>query len=256
MAGIPGVPGAAGIPGHNGLPGRDGIKGDRGNPGLSVKGEKGSTGFGFDGFPGPEGPKGDRGEPGLMGMPGKMGPRSMCIPGQDGAPGQDGQKGEIGMSGLSIKGEKGDSGIKGEKGDSVNIRRSAFTAVKTVGQTGRAGEVITFEGLPTNVNNAFDLTTSKFTCQIPGTYYFTFSFGASIGDQTVISLLKDDQVIISAFAHTGTPDQNYDHISNSAILNLLQGENVWLAFGWKGGATIASTRDRYCSFSGFLLYEN
>ena len=239
MAGIPGVPGAAGIPGpsgHNGLPGRDGMKGEIGQPGVSVKGQKGDTGFGQRGLPGPEGPSGQRGPPGLQGLPGKTGPRGQGSTGQPGLTGQ-----------------------KGDKGDSGRTRKSAFTAVKTGSQTGNIGDVVTFDEFPTNINNEFNPSINKFTCVVPGTYFFTYSIGiAGQGTQEpVIALKKNNDYVVGAHSRTGSAVAgDYDHSSNSAILNLMEGDQVWLGFEWKNGLSIHSNRHKFTTFSGFLLYEN
>ena len=237
-AGLPGVPGAAAIPGspgHNGLPGRDGMRGERGEPGVSVKGEKGDVGFGQIGRPGGEGPRGERGFPGLQGPPGKVGPR-----------GGSGDRGS--------EGRQGDTGLKGEKGESGHTRKSAFTAIKTGSQTGNIGDVVTFQETPTNINNHFSLQSNKFTCQVPGTYVFMFSIGVYYSTDPVIWLVKNGNRVLSVHARTGG-SSDYDHTSNSAILDLQVNDNVWLQFAVHGGRNIHSNSDRYSSFSGFLLYE-
>lgn len=238
-AGLPGVPGAAAIPGspgHNGLPGRDGMRGERGEPGVSVKGEKGDIGFGQIGLPGGEGPRGERGFPGLKGLPGKVGPRGMS-----------GDRGS--------EGRQGDTGLKGEKGESGHSRKSAFTALKTGVQTGNIGDVVTFQETTTNINNHFSLQTSKFTCQVPGTYVFMFAIGVFHTTDPVIWLVKNGNRVLSVLARTGG-NSDYDHTSNSAILDLQVNDKVWLQFAHHNGRRIHSDGHRYSSFSGFLLYQN
>ena len=237
-AGLPGVPGAAGIPGspgHNGHPGRDGMIGERGEPGVSVKGEKGDIGLGRIGLPGEEGPKGKRGLAGFQGPPGKIGPR-----GVSGDRGSDGRDGPI--------------GFKGEKGESGHTRKSAFTAIKTRTQTGNIGDVITFQETPTNINNSFSLQSNKFTCQVPGTYVFMFSIGVYHTTDPVIWLVKNGNRVLSVLARTGGSG-DYDHTSNSAILDLQVNDKVWLQFAHHNGRRVHSDSQRYSSFSGFLLYE-
>ena len=253
------------------------MRGEKGRPGTSIKGDKGDTGLGL---PGPEGLRGEKGDQGLpgVGLPGKMGPRGPVgqsgryglrgEPGADGLPGQDGLRGETGEPGTGIKGDKGDTGLgrqglpgepgmsgsKGEKGDSGHSRKSAFTAVKTSSQTGNGGDVVSFQETPTNINGHFSLATNKFTCQVPGTYFFTFSMGIHQPGDLNIMLVKNGHLIVSAHTRTGGFDSDFDQTSSSAVLNLEMGDQVWLKFV-RDGNTIYSTFNRHSTFSGFLLYE-
>ena len=237
VAGIPGIPGPSG---HNGLPGRDGLTGEKGESGTSIKGDKGDTGVGLPGPEGPRGQKGDQGLPGV-GLPGKTGPR--------------GSIGPIGRQGLP--GEPGLDGFKGEKGEAAgteaaHTRKSAFTAVKTSSQSQGSGAVVTFQETPTNINGHFSLESNKFTCQIPGTYFFTFSLGIYQPRDLNIHLVKNDNKIVAAHSRTGGIGNDFDMASNSAILNLEIGDQVWL----KNHATIIhSNSNKHGAFSGFLLYE-
>ena len=238
VAGIPGIPGPSG---HNGLPGRDGLRGEKGEPGTSIKGDKGDTGVGLPGPEGPRGQKGDQGLPGV-GLPGKTGPR-----GSIGLIGRQGLPGEPGLDGF--KGEKGEAAGTG----AAHTRKSAFTATKTNEQTGNADDVVTFQETTVNINNHYSLSSNKFTCQIPGVYFFIFSIGVYRPTDSQIVLVKNNNLVVTG--HTRTLGSNdFDQTGNSALLSLQTGDQVWLKFG-SYGDKLYSHSSKYSSFSGFLLYE-
>ena len=249
--GVPGIPGSQGSSGRDGRDGRDGLKGDSGS-----KGDKGEVGFGGRGLPGPEGPPGERGQLGIRGLPGKVGPRGpVGLVGPVGLPGPVGSVGPIGPVGLKgnigIKGEKGSIGTKGESG---RIRESAFAVYKTGTQTAAAGsEIITFDAARVNIGGHFDLNSNRFTCRIPGTYFFSYSVYSNNGNTNYpdVYLVKDGDIVAHARAQIG----NQMQIGNSMMLELEAGNRVWLRLGGVGESVSGSNNGR-CQLSGFLLYEH
>ncbi|XP_072035422.1 uncharacterized protein [Amphiura filiformis] len=260
-AGINGIPGSAGIPGsngNNGSPGRDGRDGINGRDGLKgdlgSKGDKGEVGVGERGPLGPEGPTGERGEAGLRGLPGKVGPSGpIGLAGRVGPAGPIGLVGPLGPPGLTGDiGMKGEKGLNGSKGDSGRMRESAFAVYKTGTQTSAASnEIITFDAARVNIGGHFDLNSNRFTCQIAGTYFFSYSAHVIGSNNPDIHLIKDG----TSIAHARTTDANVNiQISSSTMLELEIGNQVWLQFvnvaeGIAGG-------DNQCQFTGFLLYEH
>ena len=182
---------------------------------------------------------------------------SCCVEAIQGPPGEAGLPGSPGASGApGLPGPRGRDGVCNYR----ETKKSAFTAIKTTSQTGNVGDVVTFDEIRTNVNNNFNGQTSKFTCQHPWTYFFTFVNGIHSYyrmEEPVISLLKNGEMILSTHSRTDNAITNdYDQSSNTAILNLAESDQVWLAFNWKDGTSIHSDDRRYTSFSGFFLYEN
>ena len=183
---------------------------------------------------------------------------SCCLESIQGPPGEAGLPGSPGASGApGLPGPRGRDGVCAC--NYHETKKSAFTAIKTESQTGNVGDVVTFDDIRTNVNNNFNGQTSKFVCQHPGTYFFTFVIGIISSNrmqEPVISLLKNGEIILSAHSRTDTVITNdYDQSSNTAIVNLAEGDQVWLAFNWLDGSSIHSNNHRFTSFSGFLLYE-
>ncbi|KAJ8369952.1 hypothetical protein SKAU_G00099800 [Synaphobranchus kaupii] len=115
-------------------------------------------------------------------------------------------------------------------------------------------EVLKFDDVVTNVGNYYEPTTGKFTCPLPGIYYFTYHVLMRGGDGTSMwaDLKKNDQVKASAIAQDA--DQNYDYASNSVILHLDVGDEVCVQLD--GGKVHGGNTNKYSTFSGFLIYPD
>uniref|UniRef100_A0A8C9MYN3 C1q and TNF related 5 n=1 Tax=Serinus canaria TaxID=9135 RepID=A0A8C9MYN3_SERCA len=124
--------------GQPGIPGTPGLHGGQGLPGR-------------DGRDGRDGAMGMPGEKGDMGPPGVPGPR-----GEVGSPGVDGLHGE-----------------KGAQGECAVAPRSAFSAKRSESRSPPlADQPILFDVVLINEQGHYDPATGKFTCEVPGLYYF------------------------------------------------------------------------------------
>ena len=194
------------------------------------------------GLPGPQGPSGEREPPGLQGVPGKIGPRGhQGLPGLNGDPGVEG-----------VKGQKGEMGLEPRQ------QKSAFSVAKTSGQSGNIGDILTFDMAHTNIGEDFDLSSNKFICQIPGTYVFMFTITATPSSQHPgIELVKDGVGIARAvIVETDSGGAMWLQGSQSAVLQLAAGDQVWLKFEIYSAVKVHSDSSKYTTFSGFLLYED
>ncbi|XP_022110018.1 complement C1q subcomponent subunit B-like [Acanthaster planci] len=220
-AGTPGIPG---LPGNQGQYGPAGAKGDAG-----VKGQKGESGpVGDVGNPGK---KGDNG----MGLPGKVGPR--------GPPGSVGAVGEVG-----VKGQKGQPGDTAD----ISLHQVAFTVTRTSHSDPFTSHNtrLPFDQIETLVSGtSFDLATGTFTCNVPGTYVFTFSVCKyNHSGNLWVHLRKNEYFVVTGFSSVSSVNVQ---VSGSAVLILHQGDSVYLTMS---GRTNSYTREHTASFSGFLLY--
>ena len=177
-----------------------------------------------------------------------------CLEGAQGPPGDPGLPGSPGAPGLP--GSRGRDGVC-----NPDIKKSAFTVIKTSSQTGNIGDVVTFQEKYTDVNDEFNTGTNKFVCTFPGTYFFTFSIAVHTINteisEPVISLVHENRRVVSAHARTGPAiPGDFDQATTSAVLNLAPGDEVWLSFEWKNGLTVFSDQYNYSSLSGHLLYTN
>ncbi|KTG47703.1 hypothetical protein cypCar_00020651, partial [Cyprinus carpio] len=189
--------------------------------------------------------QGPKGEPG---RPGKVGPRGP--PGEPGPPGPPGEKGEPGRPGLP--GQPGPNMATGAISAATysTVPKIAFYAGLKKQHEGY--ELLKFDDVVTNLGNHYDPTTGKFTCSIPGIYYFTYHVLMRGGDGTSMwaDLCKNNQVRASAIAQDA--DQNYDYASNSAVLHLEPGDEVYIKLD--GGKAHGGNNNKYSTFSGFIIY--
>ncbi|XP_048838701.1 complement C1q-like protein 4 [Brienomyrus brachyistius] len=176
---------------------------------------------------------GRRGKQGFRGPPG--------LPGPAGPPGEPGKPGPPGLPG------PGPGGYTHTYSPKI-----AFYAGLRKQHEG--SEVLKFDDVVTNVGNYYEPTTGKFTCPLPGTYYFTYHVLMRGGDGTSMwaDLKKNGQVRASAIAQDA--DQNYDYASNSVILHLDVGDEVCVQLD--GGKVHGGNANKYSTFSGFLIYPD
>ncbi|KAK5606910.1 hypothetical protein CRENBAI_013688 [Crenichthys baileyi] len=131
--------------------------------------------------------------------------------------------------------------------------RVAFTASRTANfAPGNLDQPIVFDQLHSNLGEMYDTHIGRFTCPLNGTYVFIFHIlKLAINVPLYINLMRNEEVMVSAYANDGAPD--HETASNHAILPLFQGDQVWLRL--HRGAIYGSTW-KYSTFSGFLLYQD
>ncbi|XP_037644155.1 complement C1q-like protein 3b [Sebastes umbrosus] len=178
---------------------------------------------------GPRGPLGEPGPPGPAGPPGDRG-----APGPPGTPGLNGPNGAISAATYNT------------------IPKIAFYAGLKKQHEGY--EVLKFDDVVTNLGNHYDPASGKFTCSIPGIYFFVYHVLMRGGDGTSMwaDLCKNNQVRASAIAQDA--DQNYDYASNSVVLHLEPGDEIYIKLD--GGKAHGGNNNKYSTFSGFMLYAD
>uniref|UniRef100_A0A3B4H7J2 Complement C1q like 2 n=2 Tax=Haplochromini TaxID=319058 RepID=A0A3B4H7J2_9CICH len=181
-------------------------------------------------IPSPSFVQGAKGEPGRSGKPGPRGP-----PGEPGPPEGTARTETAGELGTAIGGAK----------------IAFYVGLKNPHE---GYEVLRFDDVVTNLGNHYDPTTGKFTCQVSGIYYFTYHVLMRGGDGTSMwaDLCKNGQVRASAIAQDA--DQNYDYASNSVVLHLDSGDEIYVKLD--GGKAHGGNNNKYSTFSGFLLYPD
>uniref|UniRef100_A0A8P4FYK8 Complement C1q like 2 n=1 Tax=Dicentrarchus labrax TaxID=13489 RepID=A0A8P4FYK8_DICLA len=183
--------------------------------------------------------QGSRGEPGRPGKPGVRGP-----PGEPGPPGPRGPPGE-----RAAGAENGET--DGVNSTSNSLRIAFYVGLKNPHE---GYEVLKFDDVITNLGNHYDPSTGKFTCHVSGIYFFTYHVLMRGGDGTSMwaDLCKNGQVRASAIAQDA--DQNYDYASNSAVLHLDSGDEIYVKLD--GGKAHGGNNNKYSTFSGFILYPD
>ncbi|KAK1799338.1 hypothetical protein P4O66_007581, partial [Electrophorus voltai] len=189
---------------------------------------------------GPQGKPGRPGKPGPPGPPGEPGP-----PGPMGPPGDRGDRGRGGSPGL------GGNGAVSTVTYNTHPRVAFYAGLKNPHE---GYEILKFDDVVTNLGNNYDGTSGKFVCSVPGTYFFIYHVLMRGGDGTSMwaDLCKNGQVRASAIAQDA--DQNYDYASNSVILHLDAGDEVYIKLD--GGKAHGGNNNKYSTFSGFILYAD
>ncbi|XP_010885206.1 caprin-2 isoform X2 [Esox lucius] len=131
--------------------------------------------------------------------------------------------------------------------------RVAFTAARTANYVpGTLDQPIAFDQLNSNLGDMFDTHLGRFTCPANGTYVFLFHIlKLAVNVPLYVNLMRNDEVMASAYANDGGPD--HETASNHSILQLYQGDQVWLRLH---RGSIYGSSWKYSTFSGFLLYQD
>ncbi|XP_003471386.1 complement C1q subcomponent subunit C isoform X1 [Cavia porcellus] len=217
-----GIPGMPGLPGAPGKDGHDGLRGPKGEPGIPA-------------IPGTRGPKGHKGEPGTPGHPGKNGP--MGAPGMPGNPGP-----------------RGPPGMPGEEGRYKQKHQSVFTVARQTEQHPTANGLVRFNAAITNPQGDYDRDSGRFTCQVPGLYYFIYH--TSLTENLCVQLYHDNVKVTTFCEHVlqGNSQDSKQVTSGGVVLHLQQGAQVWLGVNDYNG--MVGTQGSDSVFSGFLLFPD
>lgn len=241
---VQGPPGVQGLPGPAGARGLPGVKGDGGSEGL--KGQKGD--MGRAGVPGINGPKGDQGEQGVC----------ECTDGMDGAEGRQGEKG--------AKGDKGDTGVQGVQGSTGSKGNQGM--IGPIGPPGPCSPAIQsafcaqmnesfpekdmpipFRLVLTNMQGHFN-PGGIYTAPVNGTYVFSYFLSVAYKPLKVGIFLNLYPVVRT------TEGQDKSTASQSIVLHLSMGDQVWLQVKNNDTNGIFINNERSSTFSGYLLYPD
>ena len=238
-----------------------------------------------EGPPGPMGPQGVQGPMGTQGVPGREGMNG--LPGQAGLPGLQGVKGDAGdvigylkenalNEGIDdldfLRGPPGLPGPRGPPGPSgfgnmvLNVDSArplsslqtcaaaftpvAFTAVRTLDlpRHGDQNKDIKFNSIVTNIDSRFNFENGHFICYMNGTYFFSFSVVHN--EDTKVELVKNGNLLVGI--HGDTAQNKRTMYSNSAVVELVEGDEVWLRL--YVGHSMSGSTENLTTFTGFLLY--
>ncbi|XP_067826935.1 complement C1q tumor necrosis factor-related protein 5 [Heptranchias perlo] len=206
------------------------------------------------GHPGIPGTPGRNGHPGLVGRDGRYG--------RDGLPGVKGEQGDAGKQGLpgpvgerGSKGIPGPTGEKGVKGDGMITYNSAFSAKRSETRIfPLLEEPVLFDVVLHNEQRHYDPMTGKFTCEIPGFYYFVVhSTVYRISLQ--FDIMKNNKSVSSFFQYYGNWPKPVS-LSGGALIRLDPEDQVWVQVAVGDYNGIYSSAKTDSTFTGFLVYSD
>lgn len=154
------------------------------------------------------------------------------------------------------RGELGERGERGKEGECAVAPKSAFSAKLSESITTPlpVGEAVRFNKVTLNEQGDYNLDTGRFTCKIPGVYYFAVHatvYRASLQ----FDLMKNGHITASYFQFYGNWPKPAS-LSGSSLLHLAPGDQVWVqvALGEYSGFYSSSKTDS--TFTGFLVYSD
>jgi len=113
-------------------------------------------------------------------------------------------------------------------------------------------EMIRFDHVLTNVGAAYDGNIGMFQCPTPGYYVFFVNFLVFPQKRLETQIVKNGNVIQEVYA--GTQDNGHGPGSNMVIVQLQQGDRVWVRVHDFYHNTGDILDGPWCTFNGFLVY--
>ena len=107
-----------------------------------------------------------------------------------------------------------------------------------------------------NDGNHYNYLTGIFTVPQTGVYLLTFSFGVRTtnDDWTEVRLVVNNREIVDAAVQMTGSVSHREASGNTAIIQLTQGESVWLENMQPDSEISSGAAWRFTTFSGVLLY--
>ncbi|XP_064219508.1 complement C1q subcomponent subunit C isoform X2 [Aotus nancymaae] len=151
-----------------------------------------------------------------------------------------------------MPGVPGPTGIPGEPGEEGRYKQkyqSVFTVTRQTSQFPAANGLIIFNTAITNPQGDYDTSTGKFTCKVPGLYYFVYHTSQTAN--LCVLLYRNGVQVVTFCDHMSNTKQ----VSSGGVLLRLQvGDEVWLAVNDYNGMVGIEGSDSV--FSGFLLFPD
>ncbi|XP_030062473.1 complement C1q tumor necrosis factor-related protein 1 [Microcaecilia unicolor] len=178
-----------------------------------------------------KGEKGDSGERGLTGKSGKAGTA--------------GSRGHIGA--------KGQKGSAGAPGDPCKNHYSAFSVGRKKSlHSNDYYQPLIFDTELVNLYGHFNMFSGKFTCYVPGIYFFNLNVHTWNQKETYLHVMKNEEEAVILYAQ---PSDRSIMQSQSLMLQLKEQDEVWVRLfkGERENAVFSDDFDTYVTFNGYLI---
>ncbi|XP_042222550.1 complement C1q-like protein 4 [Homarus americanus] len=126
---------------------------------------------------------------------------------------------------------------------------SVAFSVRKARTDSRPGTRVQFEDVLTNGGEGWDTRNNEFVAPYDGFYFFIFHAVSAFNSDFTMALNLNDRYQVTAYGKSS----DYEHGSNSAVLNLEQGDRVSLQLE-QGIIYEHPGNEAYTTFSGFLIY--
>lgn len=155
---------------------------------------------------------------------------------------------------MGSPGVDGLHGEKGAQGECAVAPRSAFSAKRSESRSPPlADQPIRFDVVLINEQGHYDPTTGKFTCEVPGLYYFAVHatvYRASLQ----FDIMKNGQSVASFFQYYGNWPKPTS-LSGGALVRLEPEDEVWVQVGVGDYIGFYASVKTDSTFTGFLVYS-
>ncbi|XP_052073078.1 complement C1q-like protein 2 [Mytilus californianus] len=117
-------------------------------------------------------------------------------------------------------------------------------------------QTIIFDALVTTTQTSlYDTTTGIFTAPVSGMYVISWTANVDHQESQATELMINGRSKAWSFADTaGSEDRDYGSASQTVVLQVNKGENVWVRTGTNGKGDVSG--NDYSTFSAFLLFPH
>lgn len=153
------------------------------------------------------------------------------------------------------KGERGEDGLPGSPGlpgisAPVPTKIAFFAGLSDNIGPFKDNQDVVFDRVITNVGDAYDAGSGRFTAPVNGTYQINVVVSAQGRQKAAVMILKNGGMVATVWAES---IPYWATASNIVVLSLNTGDQVWLMLLSRASYLHGYM---YTTFSGFLIFEN